>query len=313
MNDCSGTREFLPAYFDNELDDARRRSLERHLAVCESCRTEVAGYRRDHALLQATVGRPVEVSPHLTQAVLERIRRESIQPSSPRRGFIQSVQERFSRGAASPGSVARRAGFAPGPWAYAGVALAVGLFLLTMRFYSPALGPTDARVASVQGGAFTHTEASVAWVPLKPGAILRAGDSVKTQDMATLVAEWRDGSRIEFDAKGEGKTLHLLPGVELRQGRIRAKVNRQVSKESPFTIRTPQATAQVLGTEFMVEAQPKARRTALLVARGVVHFFNRGGSVMAREWTRTEAVGEKSPTLPATVSPLAPDSMWLMK
>ena len=45
--------EALSAYLDGALDGAEREALERHLATCETCRTELAGLRRVGALLRA--------------------------------------------------------------------------------------------------------------------------------------------------------------------------------------------------------------------------------------------------------------------
>ena len=43
---CTQIHELLPAYTDGELSPAHRVALERHMALCPACVTNVRTYRR---------------------------------------------------------------------------------------------------------------------------------------------------------------------------------------------------------------------------------------------------------------------------
>jgi ferric-dicitrate binding protein FerR (iron transport regulator) len=101
----------------------------------------------------------------------------------------------------------------------------------------------------------------------------------------------------------------MFPGVELKQGRLSAKVTKRQSKEMPFTVRTAQATAQVMGTKFRVEAPSGQHRTTVEVVEGTVYLFNPKGSVTVRDWSRSEVAQGQAPLAPQVVSPLK-RSMW---
>jgi anti-sigma factor RsiW len=60
----------LSGFLDGELDAARRKKIERHLAMCHSCRVVADTMRKTIALYRGTrVAVPREVHAHLMQAV----------------------------------------------------------------------------------------------------------------------------------------------------------------------------------------------------------------------------------------------------
>lgn len=304
MRRCHAARELLPALIDNELDAPRRVPLEQHLAACDECRAAFDALQKDDRLLRAAIGAPVPTSDRINEGVWRRIQsderaREAARPAWPARLGVAVGRMRLPRVRA---------------WAFGGGLAAAALLLLVLtQVLRPQMGPMDVRVASVAGAALWHPADAGSWQPLSSGAILHAGDRLKTADNGQLTALWRDGSRATVGPYGEGSVLHLLPGMEIRQGRVYFDVKKRPSRDAPFTVRSPQATAQVLGTRFQVDVMPDRRATVLAVYHGAVHLFNMQGSVVAREWTSTQAIGNAPPTLPQTISPLSPSAMWWIR
>jgi hypothetical protein len=306
MTDCTAMRDLLPAYLDHELSPDQRSALERHLEACPACQEEARLLRQDERLLRVTVGSPVAVQDRVTDRVWAAIRQEEERNTVPRTPWFAPVLRRLALSSGAPGVATR-----PFAWGFGGVA-AVAVLLMVLFTRSHSLGPTDLQVASLAGPAFWHSSSTVAWQPLDIGTVLHAGDSLKTGE-GRVSARWKDGSRMELGPNGEGRVLRLFPGLELKSGKVWAQIKQHPSADIPFTIRSPQATAQAMGTQFVVEAQPVRHATALLVIEGAVRFFNMKGSVTARDWSRTEATDTAGPTAPIPVSPLAPNSMWWIK
>jgi hypothetical protein len=65
-------REMLEEASLNLLESAARRAFNDHLAVCQSCKTELTSYLATIALL-VYAPKPVEPPPHLRARLLERI------------------------------------------------------------------------------------------------------------------------------------------------------------------------------------------------------------------------------------------------
>ncbi|MEM7048983.1 MAG: anti-sigma factor [Acidobacteriota bacterium] len=80
--------ELLSAYLDGELPANTRRRVERHVADCPSCRTELASLRRVVGRLQHL--ERAAPPPILAQHVQRRIALEG-----PRQGFIESLEDRL--------------------------------------------------------------------------------------------------------------------------------------------------------------------------------------------------------------------------
>lgn len=313
MNECFTIREWLPAYIDDELAPAQVEQAERHLEACSDCRQELEALDRDTMLLKATVGAPVAVNDRITDAVWAQIEAEdreaaraaSAAQPAPRvvahSGRGVSIRERLGIGA-----LGRQ-------WAFAGgLAGAVAVMLLMFSLFQNSSGSRmDMQIASVVGNPLWRASEAGAWQPLSAGALLPAGAAVRTGDADRITATWKDGSQAILGPDGEGIVLRLFPGMEIKQGKVWAKIQKQ--EKAPFTLRTPHATAQVMGTELALEVPEAANRTVLVVMEGAVQFFNTSGSVTAGSWSRTEAAAGVSPTTPVPVSPLSQDSMWWVR
>jgi photosystem II stability/assembly factor-like uncharacterized protein len=71
---CDQIDDALPRYLDGEASEFERRSVERHLASCSSCRVTLRNLRRVDSIVAAWPELPDEMRPYLT-IVDERVRR----------------------------------------------------------------------------------------------------------------------------------------------------------------------------------------------------------------------------------------------
>jgi len=281
--------------------------METHLAECGACRGLLEDFRQDDRLLHATVGARVKVDERINEGVWRRIEQADRSKAAlrPARPTFRSVLG---------GTVGRLRLPTFQTWAVCGgLAAAALLIFFISRFTQPGMGSMDVRVASIGGTALWSPAESGLWQPLKAGMVLHAGDRLRTVENGKLTALWKDGSRAIPGSGGEGSVLHLLPGLELKRGRLYAEIKKDRSKETPFTVRSSEATAQVVGTKFQIEVLPERHETLLAVYQGAVYLMNKKGSVVARDWTSAEVVGGSAPTIPHPISPLAASAMWWVR
>jgi predicted anti-sigma-YlaC factor YlaD len=85
---CRQARHLFSSYWDDEVTQAEREGLERHLAVCERCRTSYDELARTVEAV-STLPR-IEASPDLEHRVLEAVRR-----TRPAPDLLPSVQPRW--------------------------------------------------------------------------------------------------------------------------------------------------------------------------------------------------------------------------
>lgn len=85
----------LSEYLDGTLRGGSAKRVERHLAACSGCQTELAELRRTTELLHSLRG--ADDAPDLSAAVLERIRAGEADPSALER--LRSAAARFFSGA----------------------------------------------------------------------------------------------------------------------------------------------------------------------------------------------------------------------
>jgi anti-sigma factor RsiW len=75
MITCRELIEFLDDYIANDMDAARRRIADEHLAVCPACVSYVDSYRKTiemgrTALTDPSAPAPADVPPELVRAIL---------------------------------------------------------------------------------------------------------------------------------------------------------------------------------------------------------------------------------------------------
>jgi len=69
---CRQAKKLLSPYIDDELGDAERAALEKHLACCDACRSEVEELRRISESLKG-IYREVKAPPDLVDKIMKRI------------------------------------------------------------------------------------------------------------------------------------------------------------------------------------------------------------------------------------------------
>jgi anti-sigma factor RsiW len=135
--------ERLSAYLDNEVGEAERAALERHLPTCEECQTALEELRQTRSLLRAL---PAPVSP-----------RSFLIPET---GAVpQPIGRRVAAGTSSLRH-ARRARVLQ--WA-GGLVAAVGLFLLISSSFSAAL--PNATFGTARSSSAGHSSAAAPQQP----------------------------------------------------------------------------------------------------------------------------------------------------
>jgi hypothetical protein len=87
VNHCR-ERRLVQEYLDAELEEARARAFEAHLATCEACAAELASYRTMFGALDDVLGRTVlrDPGPALTERILDRVL-----PSRLRRRWVTAA------------------------------------------------------------------------------------------------------------------------------------------------------------------------------------------------------------------------------
>jgi tetratricopeptide (TPR) repeat protein len=142
-------------------------------------------------------------------------------------------------------------------------------------------------------------------IAVKRGVELRRGWIVDAGDLGSVEILLKDGSRLTLYFN----TVLVLKGgsgrdFEMRSGRIYANVTRTEGLDK-FVVETPVATAEVLGTEFGLSLERKAKQQAVLqVKSGRVAFYNTFGSIEAGAMTESTAVQGAKPTEPRRIANL---------
>jgi len=146
------------------------------------------------------------------------------------------------------------------------VAIIVGL---GVWFFGPTMGePVLAELKGMDASIERGTE----FIPAANGMVLQPADLLRLGTNASAtIAFGAEKTRLELAAGTDLKFLNWQRGkhFELQAGRIEASVARQ-RPFKPMLVRTPQAEARVLGTEF--ELATTNNTTRLEVAEGKVRF-----------------------------------------
>jgi hypothetical protein len=236
---CRDVLEGLSRHIDGETAGAERARIEAHLASCAACREEAASFRGlDCALRRAFCAHPFD------RALARRIAEKAIGGGARivRRPIFERLRIALPLAAAAALLVA------------AGLAIRSGVLR-----EKGAGGARDAAIAWVRLGATGRVRVAQgagigAASYVVPGTefVLRAGDRVLA-DGAGAEVVFRDGSRALLRADTQ---------VELREAGLAlagpGEVYCEVAKQAPgrrFTVETPMAKAEVIGTRFGVRVE----------------------------------------------------------
>jgi len=259
----------LIAYMSGALAPEERERLETQLAGDETALRSVLEQERLDAALHAMFGGAAERA-QVKQAILEVVSGTS----------YQDIKSNVMHEIATP-----RFSFRDWRAGWRGV-LAGGLAAAACAALAFLLWPRAETVSPIQFAELGDVRNAVVVVraggefAAKDGAALQPGDTVRVGDGAATVA-LADGTRLEMAA---GTELVWSPGCSrsngqpakagtpnkeflLVTGRLAARVVKQ-PVDRPLTIRTPLAVARVVGTEFTLDAAPRATR--IEVSEGLV-------------------------------------------
>lgn len=130
---------------------------------------------------------------------------------------------------------------------------------------SPAAGQVNAFVPAASRNAH----------PLKVKEEVDWRDVLKTDRSGRARLNLRDGSILSLGSSSELKVLQHDPNLQqtalqLEFGRVRSRVVSLTKPDAHFEVRTPVATARVLGTDFFVEYVPAGNNLRVICYSGSV-------------------------------------------
>lgn len=240
----------IAAYHDGTLDAAGAQFL------VEALRGSEAAAVRDHLTFDGLLGQAFTSDDAVVRSVRERLDGERSASAVVRavRGSLAGSTRRHRRG--------RRVAWLPRLAVAATLLVVVGVGWWMSARTQPR--PAECRLESAASLVVTREGASAT---IASGMTLMSGDRFLTSAPATLV--WSDGSRLELTAASRIELTRpaLGPGCRLEQGSAIAEIAPQ-RPGLPFTIATPEARIEVLGTRFRVDAG--MRRTAVDLHAGIV-------------------------------------------
>ncbi|MCX6898839.1 MAG: FecR family protein [Verrucomicrobia bacterium] len=251
----------LIAYVSGALLKDERARLEAQLVNDEAALRSVLEQERLDAALRAMFGGAAERE-QVRQAVLEVVTGSS----------YEDVKSNVMRVVAAPRFpfldwlAGWRGVFAGGLAAAACAALA---FLLWPHAEPATIG--FAQLSDVRNAVVIVRNGSD--LVAKDGTALQPGDTICVDDGGTTVV-LSDKTRLTLAARTEMKLgVGDARELQLLAGRLAAWVAKQPA-DQPLTIRTPMATARVVGTEFTLDAAPRATR--IEVSEGLVKMAHAG-------------------------------------
>jgi tetratricopeptide (TPR) repeat protein len=144
--------------------------------------------------------------------------------------------------------------------------------------------------------------------PIEPGSAIPPGAIIETGDADKVHLVFLDGTSLQLDFNttlmvGRVRGASARPeDVTLTKGKVAVYVTPQ-AVPARFSVATPIATAQVLGTKFSLALRPRTAnpdemKAVLQVEEGKVAFFNEEGKVIAGAQTQSVAVEGSKPTEP---------------
>jgi Concanavalin A-like lectin/glucanases superfamily/FecR protein len=243
--------------------------------------------------------RPAELDQLRGQLVLDEML--SRRSDEARAVFVARVHAALPAAAMEPSPafverVQQRAGLSPKPskprwqpWLWTAAAALVMMGFVFIK-------PEPSRVRLVSASGEVHVWRDQVTVSAGAGYVLKAGDWLLTgKDGAAEIEFPGETTRLQIGAEAEFGVVAALPSKELKltAGTLTASVARQ-SASHPMMIRTPTAKAEVLGTEFEMNATKE--RTQMVVTEGrvlIARTADENGVVV--EAQHTASVTEQEP------------------
>lgn len=165
-----------------------------------------------------------------------------------------------------------------------------------LRRAIPPLPLPMARLVAVSGDLSKRDDQSD-WQPARRGAVVRAGEMLRTGASSSGRLTLRDASMVELRPRGVLQVRRDC--LALFEGKLFASIRPQ---HKAFVIRTPTARVQVLGTRFSVAVQ-HTTDVHVAVVEGTVRLTNRLGSAKVRAGEEATAGADSPPALLSRPSP----------
>ncbi len=139
------------------------------------------------------------------------------------------------------------------------------------------------------------------WKPISAGQVFTGTDSVKTAENSTAGIKFQDGfllrlkekTQIEFSKAAARQPINIVSGASYFFSR---------QPERFPEIKTPQVSASVRGTEFVVEVT--GDETKISVLQGAVHAYNQFGEVNLAKGEQAITKNNSAPVKSILVNPL---------
>ena len=176
--------------------------------------------------------------------------------------------------------------------------------------------PLDRPFVNIMHGNLSVTGHDRITHPLTTQYRLKEGDQFKTNGSNWVVIELNKGYRIQINPNSDVAVINLkrhnLPGktvLSLSKGQALISIGDEINRKYPLEIRTPNAFAKAMGTQFLVSS-PSAndRQSKISVLRGVVQV---GSVIQNRQIIKSSVfVSSGEQTIVAdNLSPLKPQAM----
>lgn len=165
----------------------------------------------------------------------------------------------------------------------------------------------SATVAEVQGFSTIKLHEEKVWSPVKPGAVLSAGDELRTAKDGSIVVAFSDGTKLSIGPGSTYAMQALKPGkvdVKLVVGVLEAWVKKLAGRR--FTVRTPGAVASVRGTDFRAEVDP-AGQTTFDLFNGSLDFTDPSGRSASLESGQRLVADAQAGLAEAKPQPIPPE------
>ncbi len=169
---------------------------------------------------------------------------------------------------------------------------------------------TIATISGVQGEVQVQ-KGGGAWAPVKDGALVKSGDTVKTGAQSSCVIKWGQGNVIKLTAFSQMRLdkleKNLAAGAEnsslnMWSGKMYAQAKKLNNASSSFEVKTPTAIAGVRGTKLGVGVGADDSTTVECLEGSVSVRGVSGGEVLLSQKQKTEVIKNQQPQSPAPMA-----------
>lgn len=199
----------------------------------------------------------------------------------------------------------------------AGITIALVLSGLWFRYYGPGRPVSMGTCLYVSGSGQAHIERGRRDLPVTAQTPILVGDRFTCDAQNQAMLRLLDGTLISLEPKSvlSFPNEEQLGRVEVEQGEALFEITKRPTDATPFRVRTQQATVEVLGTTFTLEAA--GNYTQVAVYEGQVTFtrIRDGHSVQVQseqkantesDTLNAEPVSDPAPLRPVSVMSLLP-------